>query len=435
MLTFVGGEQKRRKSKVKTMRKPHFAPKPDSRFPHFQIYLQFTYAQGKLLRYYTGITVPNEFWDKEKEQAKQDRKFPEYSEINAQLTRIATEAMEIALKYQYNKTALDNQTLKSALDNFLGKREAKDQTLTFFRYFKAFIEERAGNPNYSKGSIKVYGSAYNHLKAYADEVLRRELTFADFTHAFFSEYSNHLFGKGFGNNYVHKLTSTLKTILREADRREIAPDLKVKDGWLVATREEPPAIYLDENDLSLLFQIDLNHNPRLCRVRDLFLIGCYTGLRFSDFTELKPGNFKRMPDGKEFIEIITQKTGAKVTIPVKSELREILKQYNYQPPKAISNQNFNTYLKEVGQAAGINTPTLLTRIRNGKRHDETFPKYELMTTHTARRSFATNAYKAGVPVKYIMAVTGHKTEREFYKYVRIHPEEHALLVSENPFFK
>jgi hypothetical protein len=98
---------------------------------------------------------------------------------------------------------------------------------------------------------------------------------------------------------------------------------------------------------------------RLCRVRDLFLIGCHTGLRFSDFTELKPGNFKKTADGKEYIEMMTQKTGVKVTIPVKSEVREILTRYAYQPPKAISNQNFNEYLKEVGQLAGLTEPTML----------------------------------------------------------------------------
>lgn len=417
------------------MRKSHFAPKPDTRFPHCQIYLQFTYSKGKFLRYYTGVTVPTEFWDKEKERAKQDRKFPAYAEINAQLNRIETEAAQIALRSQYNKSGLTNEIFKKELDAFLGKREVVDDSPTFFRYFKRFIEERAGNPNYSKGSIKVYVSTFNHLKAYADGVLRRELSFADFNHAFFSNFSNHLFGKGFGNNYVHKLTSTLKTILREADRREVAPELKVRDGWLVAKREEPPAIYLTEDDLARLFNVDLSGNLRLCRVRDLFLIGCYTGLRFSDFTELQPGNFKKTAEGKEFIEMMTRKTGIKVTIPVKSELREILAAYDYQPPKAISNQNFNEYLKEVGELAGLIEPTMLTRFRNGKRIDQTFPKYELMTTHTARRSFATNAYKAGVPVKYIMSVTGHKTEREFYKYVRIRPDEHALLVSDNPFFK
>ena len=417
------------------MRKPHFAPKPDARFPHFQIYLQFTYSKGQLLRYYTGVTVPKEFWDKDKERAKQDRKFPAYAEINAQLKRIETEAEQIALRSQYNKSDLTNEVFKKELDTFLGKREVTDDTLTFFRYFQRFIEERAGNPNYSKGSIKVYVTTYNQLKAYADGVLRRDLNFADFNHAFFSDFSNHLFGKDYGNNYVHKLTSTLKTVLREADRREVTPDLKVRDGWLVATREEPPAIYLTEDELTRLFQLDLSGNPRLSRIRDLFLVGCYTGLRFSDFTELKPGNYKKTPDGKEYIEMMTQKTGTKVTIPVKSEVREIVSRYNYQLPKAISNQKFNDYLKEVGKLAGLDEPTMLTRFRNGKRVDQTFPKYELMTSHTARRSFASNAYKAGVPVRYVMTVTGHKTEKEFYKYVRIRPDEHALLVSDNPFFK
>jgi len=416
------------------MRKPYFAPKPDSRFPHFQIYLQYTYSKGKLLRYYTGVTVPKDFWDKEKGRAKQDRKFPDHSEINSHLKRIETEAEQIALRSQYSKSDLTNEVFKKELDTFLGKREVTDDRVTFFRYFQKFIEERAGNPNYSKGSIKVYGSTFNHLKKYADEVMRREPSFADFNHEFFSAFSNYLFGKDYGNNYVHKLTSTLKTLLKEADRREVSPELKVKDGWMVATREEPPAIYLTEDDLTRLYNLDLSENARLCRVRDLFLIGCYTGLRFSDFTELTPGNFKKSDGGKSYIEMFTRKTRVKVSIPVKSELLAILTKYDFQPPKAISNQNFNDYLKEVGQLAGLDEPTMLTRIRNGKRIDQTFPKYELMTTHTARRSFATNAYKAKVPVKYIMSVTGHTTEREFYKYVRIRPDEHALLVSDNPFF-
>jgi len=416
------------------MRKPRFAPKADARFPHFQIYLQFTYSKGQMLRYYTGVTIPKEFWNKEKECAIQDRRFMEAGQINIHLNKIKSEAEQIAARSLYNKTALNNETFKKELDTFLGKQEAKDERVTFFRFFDAFISERAANPNYSKSSIKVYGSTYNHLKAYADQVLRKELTFADFNHTFFSEFSNHLFKKEYGNNYVHKLTSTLTTILKEADRREVSPDLKIKSGWLVATREEPPAIYLREDELKQLLHFDLSENTRLARVRDLFLIGCYTGLRFSDYTKIKPGNFKRTADGKEFIEMMTQKTGMKVSIPIKSELREILARNGNQAPPAISNQKFNDYLKELGALAGLNEPTMLTRFQNGQRIDETFPKYELITTHTARRSFATNAYKATVPVKYIMAVTGHKTEKEFYKYIRLRADEHAMLVSDNPFF-
>jgi len=418
------------------MRKPRFAPKPDPRFPHFQIYLQFTYSKGQFLRYYTGVTVPKEYWDKGKERAKPDRKFSDHSEINAQLTRIETEAAQIALRSQYNKSELTNDLFKKELDTFLGKREAAptDNRMTFFRYFKSFVDERAANPNYSKSSIKVYGSTFNHLKAYADNVMRRELTFADFNHTFFSDFSNHLFASGYGNNYVHKLTSTLTTILKEADRRDVSPDLKIKSGWLVAKREEPPAIYLTEAELRLLFQLELSGNERLCRVRDLFLVGCYTGLRFSDFTKIRPGNFNVMENGKEYIEMITQKTRAKVSIPVKADAKAIFERYDYKLPEPISNQKFNDYLKELGLLAGLVENVMQTRFRNGERIDDTQPKYQLITTHTARRTFATNAYKAKVPVKFIRAITGHKTEKEFYKYVRIQPDEHALLVSDNPFF-
>ena len=418
-----------------SMRKPHFAPKADPRFKHVQIYLQFTYQRGKFLRYYTGIVVPAEYWDKSVERAKVDRKFPDASEVNNDLDRLQVEAVKIAQRYQINNATLTNEIFKKELDVFLHKREASDEQQTFFRFFDRFINERTANPNYSKNSIKVYRTTYNYLKEFTAERLPHELDFADFNHTFFQDFSNYLFGKGFGNNYVYKLTATLKTILKEADRRDVSPDLKIKDGWLVASREEPPAIYLTEDELTRLFNLDLSANIRLSRVRDLFLIGCYTGLRFSDFTELKPANFKKTADGKQFIEMTTQKTGKKVTIPAKSEVREILSRYDNELPKAISNQKFNDYLKEIGRLAGLDEPTMMTRFRNGKRDDQTFPKYELISTHTARRSFATNAYKAGVPVKYIMTVTGHKTEKEFYKYVRIQPDEHALMVSDNPFFK
>lgn len=417
------------------MRKPHFAPKADPRFKHVQIYLQFTYQRGKFLRYYTGLVVPPEYWDKKEERVKPDRKFPDGPEINLELDGLQVEAVKIAKRYQLNQTTLTNEIFKKELDVFLGKRDPSELRMSFFDFFDRFINERAANPNYSKGSITVYRTTYRHVKEFAEETYRREIDFPDFNHTFFSDFSNYLFAKDFRTNYVYKLTSTLKTVLREADRREVSPDLKIKDGWLVASKEEPPAIYLNEDEIGLLYNLDLSQNERLCRVRDLFLIGCFTGLRFSDFTELKPGNFKKTADGKQFIEITTQKTGQKVTIPAKAEVREILARYDNELPTAISNQKFNDYLKELCRLAGLDEPTTMTRFRSGKREDKTVPKCDLVTTHTARRSFATNAYKAGVPVKYIMSVTGHKTEKEFYKYIRIQPEEHALLVSDNPFFK
>jgi len=167
-------------------------------------------------------------------------------------------------------------------------------------------------------------------------------------------------------------------------------------------------------------------------VRDLFLIGCYSGLRFSDFSRLSPEHIKAV-DGGKMIEIDTQKTGEKVFIPLFPILETLLQKYAFVVPK-ISGQKMNDYLKELGQLAGMDGRLLVRNSAGGNRREMEVAKWEKLTTHVARRSFATNAYKATVPVKYIMAVTGHKTEKEFYKYIRLRADEHAMLVSDNPFF-
>jgi integrase len=135
-----------------------------------------------------------------------------------------------------------------------------------------------------------------------------------------------------------------------------------------------------------------------------------------------------------FIRVFTQKTEQTVTIPVKTVVREILDKYKGEPPKGISNQKMNDYLKELGKLAGLNQEVIIRTRKGGVRKEETFPKFELITTHTARRSFATNAYNAKIPSKSIMGITGHKTEREFLKYIKLSSDEHAILMAENPFF-
>lgn len=85
--------------------------------------------------------------------------------------------------------------------------------------------------------------------------------------------------------------------------------------------------------------------------------------------------------------------------------------------------------------AGIDEMVSKTISQGSKKRTETFPKYDLITTHTARRSFATNAYLAGVPTIAILKITGHKTEQAFLKYIKVSQEENARFMMEHPFFK
>ena len=91
-------------------------------------------------------------------------------------------------------------------------------------------------------------------------------------------------------------------------------------------------------------------------------------------------------------------------------------------------------LKEIGQIVGIDSQEILVKSKAGKRVTIKEPKYQLISTHTARRSFATNAYKAGLPTVAIMKITGHTIERQFLKYIKVSKEESAVLIANNAFF-
>ncbi len=192
--------------------------------------------------------------------------------------------------------------------------------------------------------------------------------------------------------------------------------------------ESTDSIYLNEKELSDIQLLDLSEHPRLERVRDLFLIGCWTGLRFSDFSNITADNIKG-----DFIEIETKKTAEPVVIPLHPVVKVIMRKYADQFPNSlppsISNVKMNQYLKELGERLDILHVKVQTSItKGGKLVTTTKQKYQLLTTHTARRSFATNLFLDGLPPTTIMKITGHRTEKAFQRYIKITPTENAKIL-------
>jgi len=147
-------------------------------------------------------------------------------------------------------------------------------------------------------------------------------------------------------------------------------------------------------------------------------------MRYSDFTTIPPEHIKG-----DSLRIKPQKTGQVVEIPLHPTVRAIMAKYSGTLPRAISNQKMNDYLKEITvQVASLQSPQMITATIGGERKTTAKRKWELITTHTARRSFATNLYKAGCPARSIMAITGHQTESAFRAYIRLSGEEHANIV-------
>jgi integrase len=195
--------------------------------------------------------------------------------------------------------------------------------------------------------------------------------------------------------------------------------------------ETSDSIYLNDSELETLYNLNLSEFPKLDRVRDLFLIGCHTGLRYSDLSQLTENS---ITDGGTRISITTAKTGERVVIPLHWQVKAILQKWNGIPPRSISNQKMNEYLKNLGEKAELFEPTNLTITRGGFQVSTNYKKWQLITVHTARRSFATNMFLADVPSISIMKITGHRTEKAFMKYIKITQEQNADKLATHPRF-
>jgi integrase len=190
--------------------------------------------------------------------------------------------------------------------------------------------------------------------------------------------------------------------------------------------EENETIYLDEQELSQLAAVELaTEKSRI--VRDQFLLMSWCGVRYSDLPKLCRKNIVEREFGRYF-QLTTQKTSTSVSIPILPPAEEILERYNYEMPKPVTRATFIRKIREISLAAGITAKVKTERTVGGKCVETISEKWELVTPHTARRSFATNMYKRGLPSIMIMKITGHKSEKNFLRYIRVSAEENCEMM-------
>jgi integrase len=238
--------------------------------------------------------------------------------------------------------------------------------------------------------------------------------------------------KGLGTNTIGSYIKNVKVFMNEAFDRKLTTNIEYKNRRFKTIEEETESIYLTKEEIAEIYSFDLSDNKKLDNVRDMFIIGCYTGLRYSDLMLI---NDKNLIDKNTKLKIKTEKTGELVIIPLHKYIREILKKHNGIPNYMISNQKMNEYLKELGELVGIKDKVLISSTKGGVKQNQSFKKFELITVHTARRSFATNAYLMDIPSISIMKITGHRTEKAFLKYIKISQEDNANKLINHPFFK
>ncbi|MEI7581191.1 phage integrase SAM-like domain-containing protein [Runella sp.] len=332
------------------------------------------------------------------------------------------------------KKGMTKEKLINAIDAYLHPATGK---ITLFDYIDKMVTDSTNGRRLKDGqklnhrTIQRYNTTKQLLQDFQKEY-KRPIDFGTIDIDFYKDFNAYMVNvKDYKPATLGKHVSTLKTFLNEATEESINTNLIFKSKAFKAVEAESDSIYLTEDELAAMYALDLSDSPRLDKVRDLFLIGANTGLRFSDFTTIKPHNLKKVANGYD-LEIIQYKGKAKVVIPVNDTLLAILDKYSNVLPKPISNQKLNNYLKEVAKLVPqLQALVTIVFVKGGKEYEETTPKWERVTTHTGRRSFATNAYKRGKPTLAIMAITGHRTEKAFMKYIKASKSEHAEMMRKN----
>lgn len=402
------------------------------------IYLHFAYGD-KRLKYSVGYKACYAHWDFKKQRIKNVRSFINKDKVNGDLNSFEEKLLErYDQLYVIYGDNINNSMIKNELDIIVRKKdlviEKSDVGLTFVEVSEKFIEDKGSS--IAAVTKRVYNQAVTLLKKYETKnnvVLTCEMVNMSFQNKFkmFLEEEN------FGVNTIAKHVKSIRTFMNYAYSMGYTTNLKYKNNGFKIDKEITTKIYLTDNELEQMHNKDLSKYPILEHVRDLFLIGCYTGQRVSDYNNLSKDDIVTK-DGVQYFKFVQKKNRKKskvVMCPITKEIRNIMdKRYGGALPPSLSDQCINDNIKDVGLELKFKELIKCEFTKGGKLIKKMVPKYKLIESHTARRSFCTNMYLKKMPVYDIMLFSGHSTEKEFYKYIRVKDEERAQHIVSMGFF-
>lgn len=439
-----------------------FNPQFKLKHPHSSdptLILLIVYFNKQRLVYSTGKKILPVLWDAESQRPSKDKNilnkylkvYPdlknEMKDLFNILNRYEGEAGKSYGYFEQQDIFPTPEKIRELLDKkFKPQLDlTKDKTkITLNEYIGKFINDiesgkRLVSEGINKGQMYKMGSVKNFkgFKVQFDtfqEENRKLLNYDNITIDFYDEFVNYFVKKGYSINTIGRHIKNLKTIMRISREKGLHKNHEIDRKKFKVLQEETDSIYLTEDELNKIYKLNLSKNKPLEITRDVFLVGCRTSQRFSDYSQISKENLVRIESNIKVIELVQKKTGERVNIPIHWQVKEILGKYDGYLPK-IYEQKLNSRIKEVGKLAEIDEPILITEIKGGLKINKTAPKYELIKTHTARRTGCTLMYKAGIFVIDIMKISGHKTEREFLKYIKVSKEETAILLSDHPYYK
>lgn len=377
-------------------------------------------SEGKYLKYSTGEKILPEHWDFETQWPKKLKgRTKEAVEINSiinQISRYGDAFEKICTKLEAQSITLTVNLIKGELDYEFKKSNAAPNS--FFTVFNQFIQEKKDLGNITSGTIARYENIKTLLQEFSEEK-KYTLNFPSINEDFYVSWVNYSRKKlEHKNNTLGRNIGFIKTFMNWAMKKKYHTNYAFKDFKKISSETDEIALSIDE--LNELYDYDLSEHKKLERVRDIFILGCATGMRYSDYSRISKWNIR---NGQ--IHMNTQKGKTNIGVPLNKYSKGILEKYNYKLPK-ISAQKFRDYIKDACKKAGMLEDVIKTSFIGNQRIEEKFKKYQLVSTHTARRTFITISLDKGMRPEIVMSITGHKSYSNFKKYIKLSNKSREL---------
>ena len=366
------------------------------------------------LRLSVGFSVNSRFWDTKNQRVNHNQ--PGYIIINNELARIKYEISDFLTQLKISKSNIEKIEFENKIKSIIKPNSYLiEKQNDFFSKYLQWIENRKSSNRYSLKTINNYFLVYYRFKSFI-ESKQIPITFEKINDTLLDDFlaymiNNYNYVNNTANINLKKLKAFLHDIENEVGVKYNFKPIKESKNY------ETPSVTLDEDELQKIETLELDNHRQL--IRDIFIIQIHTLLRISDLNQIKKTQF----DIEKGILTVNQyKTGGQVIIPIIEKVRKILQIWNYQVPQ-INKQTYNKYLKEICKIAELTQEYEIVRYSGNQRIVEVKPKYELISSHTARRTGITLLIKKGVPMSMIMKISGHKNIETLMKYVRLTQEE------------
>lgn len=400
---------------------------------HVPILVDFKFNDTRVI-YPIGFRIDFDKWNEKEQRVKRNnfnKDLVSFSDINNRINLIEVSLINAYKKANEDNVILTKELFFNVLRNIINpekltlQNNIQEKSVNY--YFQLFIDSELKAKNWRDSTKKKIETLKRHLFEY-----KPDLQFEDITSDFLLNLIKHLTDTlKLNNTTVKKSIVDFKWFLNWAtDEKGYNTNLEYKkfkykfEGTNTSDYQQN-IIFLTWDELQHLYNFDFSDNKRLEQIRDAYCFCCFTSLRYSDVYNLKKHNIKIDESGNYKLDFLTVKTNDKLTITLNKYALTIYNKYKDIELKdnklfpVPTNQKYNEYLKEVARIVGFKSKETMIEFRGNQRIEKTFEKWELITTHSARKSFIINALNLEIQPDIIRKWTGHKDHKTLELYIKI----------------